>query len=78
MKFRIREEVRPVKSEIAIYDFRNFDLCKVRKFIVQNTPKLNILSKNHALLLMPKVTKNRYIFNNSNQQFQELLNHSKT
>jgi hypothetical protein len=30
----LREEVRPVKSEIAIYDFRNFDLCKVRKFMV--------------------------------------------
>jgi hypothetical protein len=30
----VREEVRPVKSEIAIYDFRNFDLCKVRKFMV--------------------------------------------
>jgi hypothetical protein len=41
----LREEVRPVKSEIAIYDFRNFDLCKVRKFMVQNAPKLNILSK---------------------------------
>jgi hypothetical protein len=42
---RLREEVRPVKSEIAIYDFRNFDLCKVRKFMVQNAPKSNILSK---------------------------------
>jgi lipid-binding SYLF domain-containing protein len=63
----VREEVRPVKSEIAIYDFRNFDLCKVRKFIVQNAPKSNVLSKNHALLLMPKVTKNGYIFNDSNQ-----------
>jgi hypothetical protein len=41
----IREEVRPIKSEIAIYDFRNFDLCKVYKFIVQNAPKSNILSK---------------------------------
>jgi hypothetical protein len=45
VSFGLREEVRPVKSEIAIYDFRNFDLCKVRKFIVQNAPKLNILSK---------------------------------
>jgi hypothetical protein len=62
----LREEVRPVKSEIAIYDFRNFDLCKVYKFMVQNTPKSNVLSKNHALLLMLKVTKNGYIFNNSN------------
>jgi hypothetical protein len=62
----VREEVRPVKSEITIYNFRNFNLCKVYKFIVQNAPKLNVLSKNHALLLMPKVTKNRYIFNNSN------------
>jgi hypothetical protein len=30
----LREEVRPVKSEIAIYDFRNFNLYKVRKFMV--------------------------------------------
>jgi hypothetical protein len=63
---QVREEVRPVKSEIAIYNFRNFDLCKVHKFMVQNAPKSNILSKNYALLLMPKVTKNRYIFNDSN------------
>jgi hypothetical protein len=41
----LREEVRPVKSEIAIYDFRNFDLCKVHKFMVQNAPKSNVLSK---------------------------------
>jgi hypothetical protein len=67
VSFGLREEVRPVKSEIAIYDFRNFDLCKVRKFIVQNAPKSNVLSKNYTLLLMPKVTKNGYIFNNSNQ-----------
>jgi cbb3-type cytochrome oxidase subunit 1 len=62
----LREEVRPIKSEIVIYDFRNFNLYKVRKFIVQNTPKSNVLSKNYALLLILKVTKNRYIFNNSN------------
>jgi len=74
----LREEVRPVKSEIAIYNFRNFNLCKVRKFMVQNALKSNVLSKNHALLLMPKVTKNGYIFNDSNQRFQELLNRSKT
>jgi hypothetical protein len=62
----LQEEVRPVKSEIAIYDFRNFNLYKVYKFIVQNALKLNVLSKNYALLLMPKVTKNGYIFNNFN------------
>jgi hypothetical protein len=74
----LREEVRPIKSEITIYNFQNFNLYKVHKFMVQNTPKSNILSKNHTLLLMLKVTKNRYIFNNSNQRFQELLNRLKT
>jgi hypothetical protein len=37
---RLREEVRPIKSEIAIYDFRNFDLYKVRKFMVQKRTKI--------------------------------------
>jgi hypothetical protein len=45
--------------------------------MVQNALKSNVLSKNYALLLMLKVTKNGYIFNDSNQRFQELLNRLK-
>ena len=65
----LREEVRPVKSEIAIYDFRNFDLCKVRKFMVQNAPKSNVLSK---IALYHSHQKSIYILILTNDSFDDL------
>jgi hypothetical protein len=65
----VREEVRPIKSEITIYDFRNFDLCKVRKFMVQNAPKLNILSK---IALYHSHQKSIYILILTNNSFNNL------
>ena len=65
----LREEVRPIKSEIAIYDFRNFDLCKVRKFMVQNAPKSNVLSK---IALYHSHQKSIYILILTNDSFDDL------
>jgi hypothetical protein len=65
----VREEVRPVKSEIAIYDFRNFDLYKVYKFMVQNAPKSNILSK---IALYYSHQKSIYILILTNDSFSNL------
>jgi hypothetical protein len=40
----LREEVRPIKSEITIFDFQNFDFAKYVTLWCKRT-KINVLSK---------------------------------